>query len=198
MSHSCVDTGDEVETSDQRSSFSERGKPRGNIAQHPALLKVREARTIIVAYIRLQREEIRVGIQHRLQLFERDRPIAIIQMRTASRPHDSNARSSNGACKQIVPLRDKRVVCVQIWTRRREIGCTNLQCKRKTQGWNVLVETWHLSCLTDNFGHTPIIFEERQQCILNTQHDMSTRCTEPIHEAHKLQRVAEPLLRAVT
>ena len=37
-------------------------------AQHPALLKLREARAITVAYIRLQREEIRVGIEHRLQL----------------------------------------------------------------------------------------------------------------------------------
>jgi hypothetical protein len=53
---------------------------------------------------------------------------------------------------------------------------------------------WHLPCLTDDFGRTPIILEERQQGILNTQHDVSASCTEPIYKTHELQRVAEPLL----
>jgi hypothetical protein len=62
MRHSRVYADDEVKASDQRSGLSERGEPRGNIAQHPALIEQREGRSITVADVPLQGEEIRIGI----------------------------------------------------------------------------------------------------------------------------------------
>src|SRR3569832_2969906 len=112
----------------------------------------------------------------------------------ASRPYDPNLPPSSRGGKQIVPLTDKRVVCVNIWTGHREIGGANLERKRQTQGRNVIIEMRHFSRLADAFGRTPIILQKRQQCILNAQHDASSSRTEPIHEAHELQRVAKPLL----
>ncbi|WP_246217020.1 hypothetical protein [Paraburkholderia panacisoli] len=162
MRHSRVDADDEVEASDQRSGLSERGEARRNITQHPALIEQREGRSITVADVPLQREEIRIGIQQRLQLFERYGPFAIVQMRHAARPCDPNARPSTGACEQIVPLRDKRIVRVQIWTRRRQIGCTNLERKRQTEDWDMKIEPWNLGCLADDFGRTRIILEKWQ------------------------------------
>ena len=63
MRYGRVDADHEVEASDQRSRLSERSKLRGNVAQHRALLKLREARPITVTYIMLQREEVRVGVE---------------------------------------------------------------------------------------------------------------------------------------